>query len=224
MTVRCTEAPAAWPSVDDASTPCPISGSDCGRLVLRPDIAAVDREPSFGIDADEDAGAGDLGRIVDHGPVFERHQCRFDLAETLIDLVGQFVGVLVVGFELGLLGVERVDGRLLLGGEIGRFALQFAQAAGVAVGEIDGDRDPLPALRGDRLGLRRQLLGDETIEQGDILQPAAIVVLEQIAQDAAACLLVGVEPDELRAAVGGADGLLPSACGGSGMARRSRSG
>ena len=58
------------------------------------------------------------------------------------------------------------------------FALQFSQAAGVAVGEIDGHRDPLPALRGDRLGLGRQLLGNETVEQGDILQPTAIVVLE----------------------------------------------
>ena len=115
---------------------------------------------------------------IDHGPVFERHQCRFDLAETLIDVVGQFVRILVVKFQLGMLGVECVDGRLLLDGEIGRFALQFTQAAGVAVGEIHGHRDPFPTFLGDGLGLRGQLLGNETIEQGDILKPAAIVVLE----------------------------------------------
>ena len=38
----------------------------------------------------------DVGRIVDHGSFFERHQRRFDLAETLVDRVGQFVSVLVV--------------------------------------------------------------------------------------------------------------------------------
>ena len=62
------------------------------------------------------------------------------------------------------------------------FALQFTQAAGVAVGEIDGHRNPLPAFLGDRLGLGFQLFGDETIEQGDVLKPAAVVMLEQIAQ------------------------------------------
>ena len=60
----------------------------CGSLVLRPDITPVRREPSFGIDADEDAGTDDVGRIIDHGPFLERHQCRFDLAEALIDLIG----------------------------------------------------------------------------------------------------------------------------------------
>ena len=65
------------------------------------------------------------GGIEDHQSVFECHQCRFDFAETLIDLVGHFIRILMVEFELGLLGVECVDGRLLLDGEIGRFALQL---------------------------------------------------------------------------------------------------
>lgn len=42
------------------------------------------------------------------------------------------------------------------------------------------DRDPLPAFGRDRLGLGLQLLGDEAIEQRHILQPAAVIVLEQI--------------------------------------------
>ena len=53
-----------------------------------------------------------------------------------------------------------------------------------------------------------QLLGNETIEQSDILQPAAIVMLEQISQNTATRLLVGVKPDKLRATIGGTDGLL----------------
>ena len=43
-----------------------------------------------------------------------------DFTEALIDVVGQLVSVLVVGFQLGVLGVEGVDGRLLLVGEGGR--------------------------------------------------------------------------------------------------------
>lgn len=45
---------------------------DRGHLVLRPDVTPIHREAPFEIDADEDAGAGDLGRIVNHRPVFER--------------------------------------------------------------------------------------------------------------------------------------------------------
>ena len=119
------------------------------RFILRSDIAPVHREPSFGIDADEDAGTDDVGRLKDHRSVFERHQCRFDLAEALIDVVGQFICVLVVKFQLGLLGVECIDGRLLFDGEIGRSALQFTQAASVTEGEFHGDRDPFPAFLGN---------------------------------------------------------------------------
>ena len=88
------------------------------------------------------------------------------------------------------------------------FAVEAAQTGGVAVGEIDGDRDPFPAFGRERLGLGLELLGHQTIEQRRILQPAAIVVLEQIAHDDAARRLVGVQSDELRAAVGRADGAL----------------
>ena len=78
----------------------------------------------------------------------------------------------------------------------------------MAIGEIHRHRDPLPAFGRNSLGLHLQLLGDETIEQRHVLQPAAIVVLEQVAHDGAAGLLIGIEPDELDAAVGGADGIL----------------
>jgi hypothetical protein len=64
------------------------------------------------------------------------------------------------GIKLGLLGLEAVNGRLFLGGEIGRFALQFAQLAGVTVGKIHGDRDPFPPLSGDCLGFCRELFGN----------------------------------------------------------------
>ena len=43
---------------------------------------------------------------------------------------------------------------------------------------------------------------------GTSSQPAAVVVLEQVAQDGAACRFIGLDADELRALVGGADRAL----------------
>ena len=80
------------------------------RLIFRPDISAVDGEPPLGIDANKNAGSGDVSRFKDDRPFFERHQGRFDFAEALIDLVGQFVGVLVVEFQLRLSSVVRSAG------------------------------------------------------------------------------------------------------------------
>ena len=85
-----------------------------GRLVLRSNITPIDREPALEIDADEDAGADDVGGIVNHRSVFEGQQRRLDLAETLVDRVGQFVRILIYGLEPVTLGVERIDSRLLL--------------------------------------------------------------------------------------------------------------
>lgn len=47
-------------------------------------------------------------------------------AETLIDLVGQLVGIPVVDFQLGLLGVQRIDGGLLLRREIDGLAFDLS--------------------------------------------------------------------------------------------------
>ncbi|MEY9393601.1 hypothetical protein AB7M74_002239 [Bradyrhizobium japonicum] len=135
---------------------CPLNGATCllpldrlrigalpdfsidrGDLVLRSDITPVHRQTPFGIDADEDAGADDLGRIVDHRPFFERDQCRLDLTETLVDLVRQLVGILILRFEPRVLRIECVYGGLLLWGELDRLAPELAQAVGVAVREID---------------------------------------------------------------------------------------
>ncbi|MFK4490076.1 hypothetical protein ABIA45_005154 [Bradyrhizobium sp. USDA 336] len=88
----------------------------------------------------------------------------------------------MLGFELGIFGLERLDGCLLFGGEIGRYAVQLAQATSMAVGEVDRDLDPLPAFSGDRFRLRLQLLGDQTVEQSNVLEPTAVVGLEQVAQ------------------------------------------
>ena len=178
------------------------------RFVLGADEAAFDVQRPLAVDADEDAGAGDLGRIVADGPVLERRDGGLDLAEALIDLVGQLVGLRVLLLKRVLFGLQRGEAGVLLFGEIDRLAGEAAQTGGVAIGEVGGDRDPIPTLGPQRLGLGLELLDDQPIEQRRILQPAAIVMLEEVAHDHAAGGFVDVHADEPRAAVGGPDRAL----------------
>ena len=78
----------------------------------------------------------------------------------------------------------------------------------MSVSEVGRDLDPFPALGADRLRLAFQFFGDEPVDQRDILQPPAVIALEQVAQHRAAGLEVGVDADELRPLVGGADRAL----------------
>ena len=78
----------------------------------------------------------------------------------------------------------------------------------MAVGEVGRDLDPLPAFGADRLRFPLQLFGNQPVEQRGVLQPAAVVGLEQVAQDDAAGGLVGLDADELRPLVGGAHRAL----------------
>ncbi|MDA9390457.1 hypothetical protein WN73_07055 [Bradyrhizobium sp. CCBAU 45394] len=70
------------------------------------------------------------------------------------------------------------------------------------------DRNPLPAFASDLFRLELQLVGDKAIQQGNVLQISAIVMLEQITQDAASGLFVGLEANEPSAAIGRADRLF----------------
>ncbi|MGY4447509.1 hypothetical protein ACVWZR_002169 [Bradyrhizobium sp. i1.3.1] len=76
------------------------------------------------------------------------------------------------------------------------------------VGEFDGGRNPLPAFGCNRLGFGFELFCHETIQQSDVQEPAAVIVLEQIPQNAATSLLVSIQPNELNAAIGRAHGIL----------------
>ena len=96
-----------------------------------------------------------------------------------------------------------MSGDLLLG-ERALLADETAQIVGVAIREVGRDLDPLPALGADRFGFAVELLHDQPVEQGRVLQPAAIVGVEQIAQDEAASRLIGFDADELRPLVGSA--------------------
>ena len=57
-------------------------------------------------------------------------------------------------------------------------------------------------------GFAVELLCDKPVEQGRVLQPAAVVGVEQVAQDRPAGGLIRLDANELRALVGGAHRAL----------------
>ena len=175
------------------------------RLVRGADIAAVSDQRPIGVDGDDGPGNSDFGWLVTHGPVVERLDRGFDLAQPLIDLVWQFVGVIVLLGQAIQFRLQGHAGRLLFVGYLDRRAGKLAHPMGGAVRNAEARLDPFPALGGDLVGFCPELLGDQSIKQADVLEPPAIVGLEKIAQHDAAGGFIGVDTDEDRAFVGGAD-------------------
>ncbi len=68
----------------------PLDRGLLARLVLGPDIAAIDRETAIPIQRHEDASARNLDRVVDQGPLFERFHRHLELTEPGIDLLIRF--------------------------------------------------------------------------------------------------------------------------------------
>lgn len=132
-------------------------------------------------------------------------QRRFDLGVTLVDLVGQFVGLGPGLLELLVFGPQRIAGRRFVARERDLLAAKLTKAVSVAIGEIGRDLDPLPALGADRLGLAVELLRDETVDERDVLEPAAVVALEEVVEYGAAGLDIDVDADELGPLVGRPD-------------------
>ena len=70
------------------------SGSG-GRLVLRTHKPALDLQCAGMVDADENSGAGDVGRIIDRGTLVEGRDLLLEFGEPLVDLLGQIVSAFV---------------------------------------------------------------------------------------------------------------------------------
>ena len=98
-----------------------------------------------------------------------------------VDLLGQILGVGVLVLEPIVLLPQSVPRRLLVGRHRHRVAPQLPQPEMVAVGEVGRDLDPLPPLGGHGLRLVAELLGRQPLQQRRVLQPAAVVALEQVA-------------------------------------------
>ena len=174
------------------------------RLVLGPDEPGLDRRAAVAVDRDERAGDGDVGGV-------ERDRAlagRLERGHAPVLLADEFAGLGRRSLDVvGFLAQGR-EGHFVLVGQRQGVAAQLAQAEGVAADEVGRDLGPLPALHADGLGLLAQLLGDHHVDEPRILQPAAVVALEQVAEGDAPGLLVGGEADEPRPLVRRAHGAL----------------
>lgn len=77
-----------------------------------------------------------------------------------------------------------------------RVSAQPPQAMAVAIGQVERDLDPLPALGRDGFGFSRKLFADQTIEQGRVFQPAAVIALEEVMQHSATHRLIGLDANK----------------------------
>ena len=221
MTVPPPDDTDACQSEPPACPPCPITILDrslLARPVLGPDVATIDRKASISIQRDEDARARDLGGIEDQRPLFERFHRHLELTEPGIDLLGVFVLTGVLLLQRAVLGEERNVGGAFLVGQRRRIASQTPQTVAIAIGQVGRHLDPLPAFGRECLGLSLKLLGNQPVEEGRVLEPAAVIALKEIAQDDTARRLIGIDTHEDRATIRGRErGLRQHATEGVGL-------
>jgi hypothetical protein len=178
------------------------------RLVLGADIAALDTQRAIPADADENTGPRDLGGIVDDGPLVQRRNFCLDLTETLVDGLRQLVGFVIVGLEPNIFRLQGLAAGLLCRRHLDGPAAQSTVTVGMPVGEVRGRGDPFPALRAQLFGRRLELRRHQAIEKRRVLEPVAVVMLEEIPHDGAASGFIGADADEPHALIPGPDSAL----------------
>ena len=77
-----------------------------------------------------------------------------------------------------------------------RVSAQPPQTVAVAIGQVERDLDPFPTFGRNGFGFSLKLLADQTIEQGGVFQPAAVIALEEVVQHGAASSLVRPHADK----------------------------
>ena len=180
-------------------------------LILGAHEAVFDMERSVDIDADEYPGHPHvLGRKYRRA-FQQQRQLLVDRGQPLFDLIRYLGDTLVVVLDGHSLGLQGFDPGLFFVGELSGRAGHHAHAVAITPGKIDCRRRPFPTfgLEPCRFGL--QAVGDQFVEQVHVLQPASVVILEQVAHDAAARGHIGIERDEADPLVGGAHGIFGQA-------------
>ena len=181
-------------------------------------MTAIDRETAVAIQRDEDAGATNLGWILDQGPLPKRFHRRFEHAQRSVDLLGVFVLAGVFLFQPAILGEERSVGRAFLVCQRRGITSEAPQTVAVAVRQVGRHLDPLPALGRERLGFGLKLLGQQPDQKGRVLQPPTVVASKEIAQSSTARGFIGIDTHEDRATTRGRErGLRQHATEGVGL-------
>ena len=146
-----------------------------------------------------------LGGIEDQGPLFERFHRHLELTEPGIDLLGVFVLTGVFLLQRAVLGEERNVGGRFPRRSAAQDRSQTPLTVAIAIGQVGRHLDPLPAFGRECLGLSLKLLGNQPVEEGRLLEPAAVIALKEIAQDDTVRRLIGIDTHEDRATIRGPD-------------------
>jgi hypothetical protein len=178
---------------------CAILGLRFRLLVLRTDETALDAGlPVMGED-NEHAAARDVVGIVGMTQAINALDLGFQFFETLIDVIGQFIGAVVLLGQGIISGLRRFACGLVLRRQ--RYRLRVIPAQTMCMRKVDMDRNPFPALRLNRGSDTLQLFQHKLVQKGGILIEAAAILREQVADGNAAGLGVGFRADEDRAPI-----------------------
>lgn len=137
--------------------------SSVARLVLRTDIATIDGKAPAPVQRHEDARAQDISLTAEQRPLLEGVHCQLELSKPSRPRRGiRLDGTPPPPMDDNRQGNSRrprFPRRLGIAGEA-------PQTVAVAIGPVDRDLDPLPALGDKCRGFRFKLLGDRPVEKG----------------------------------------------------------
>jgi len=157
-----------------------VDGGLLNGLILWTHIAAIDGQRAVAVERDECPCPPDLCLIEDQRPGFDLFHLRFQQAKPRVDLVGDVILTRVFVFQRPILGEQLGMGRTFVIRHRCRSAGQRPQAVAVAVGQVECDLDPLPALNGNRLSLGLEFVRHQPIEQGRVFEPATVIALKEV--------------------------------------------
>ena len=129
-----------------------------------------------------------------------------------LGLVLGVAGFFQFGVDLFEAGFQRGDAAGLAGGRLAAVARGVLERLPFLVGQMRHGLHPCPALGAHVLGQRCQLVAHQRFQHCGIGEVGSGIAFgEQVAADAAACLPVGVQPDEAHQRVRGVDFTLGQA-------------
>ena len=173
-------------------------------LVLGPHKAALDAHGAIMIEDDKGPATRDVGGVIGLTLGLKPLDLSFKLAETRIDFVGQFLRALMLLRQAVELGLRGIQGGLIFRRQV--HCLRIGPAQPVAVRVVEEDLRPFPALRFHQcVGFASKLGHHQHIEQRHVLEIAAAILGEEIAQDRATNLGILFRADKDRAAIRGGD-------------------
>jgi NADP-dependent 3-hydroxy acid dehydrogenase YdfG len=171
-----------------------------GLFVPGPDEAALDPDHAVMIEDHESPARRDVIRIIGPPLRFKPLDLSLKLVKPRVHMVGKLIGSLVPFGQLVDFALCCLKGRLIFRRKLHR--MRVGPPHPVRVRKIEMGFGPFPALRlPQRIGFAAELCRHQQIKQRHILEIAATILGEEVTQDRATRLHVGLHTSEHRASV-----------------------